>query len=102
MDQPFSHSCFFLNLRSHWEGTYHFLVLFHISPGQLSDTVKDETQTSLVDPIYSMEDSCPHLDAGMSESRVEINECATGVATVYLRQGAFVCYQEGITLIFSY
>ncbi|KAI0824449.1 DUF455-domain-containing protein [Trametes gibbosa] len=76
-----SHSRFFLTLRSQ-EGTYHSLILFRLTPGQLPENGIDEGDTPLNvrDQIYVMEANCPHLGADMSHA--EIEECDTGLVAV--------------------
>ncbi|KAI0631445.1 DUF455-domain-containing protein [Trametes polyzona] len=89
LSQLASHSRFFLTLRSQ-EGTYHPLILFRLTPGQLSENGVDTASltsgaapsesSSLRDQIYVMEANCPHLGADMSHA--EIEECDTGVVAV--------------------
>ncbi|KAI8977800.1 DUF455-domain-containing protein [Trametes punicea] len=76
-----THSRFFLTLRSQ-EGTYHSLILFRLTPGQLPESGVDggAPSQSLRDQIYVMEANCPHLGADMSHA--EIEECDTGVVAV--------------------
>ncbi|KAG5730343.1 hypothetical protein E4T56_gene11719 [Termitomyces sp. T112] len=70
-----SHSRFFLTLRS-YEGTYHSLILFRLTPEvSESDSGSSVSASTRENPIYKqiyvMESTCPHLGADLSHADIE-------------------------------